>query len=147
MRDGSSCCRVFFFLMIRRPPRSTLFPYTTLFRSPFIRYQREQEARASRLSHPANSPQQILYSQIILLKIHSSISVHLRIKQSRRDPNLVRTIACVATSSGWLHFSNRSIPPLQPSPLPGRVMPSTNFPCSSTRHCFRFHKSGSSSES
>src|SRR6202047_2969629 len=25
----------FFFLMIRRPPRSTLFPYTTLFRSPF----------------------------------------------------------------------------------------------------------------
>ena len=23
----------FFFLMIRRPPRSTLFPYTTLFRS------------------------------------------------------------------------------------------------------------------
>src|SRR5690606_41380337 len=26
----------FFFLMIRRPPRSTLFPYTTLFRSPQI---------------------------------------------------------------------------------------------------------------
>src|SRR5256885_13117656 len=25
--------RSFFFLMIRRPPRSTLFPYTTLFRS------------------------------------------------------------------------------------------------------------------
>src|SRR3712207_7608594 len=30
----------FFFLMIRRPPRSTLFPYTTLFRSGL------QEARA-----------------------------------------------------------------------------------------------------
>ena len=28
---GGRC--VFFFLMIRRPPRSTLFPYTTLFRS------------------------------------------------------------------------------------------------------------------
>src|SRR3712207_8784403 len=26
-------CVLFFFLMIRRPPRSTLFPYTTLFRS------------------------------------------------------------------------------------------------------------------
>src|SRR3712207_8107675 len=25
--------RLYFFLMIRRPPRSTLFPYTTLFRS------------------------------------------------------------------------------------------------------------------
>src|SRR3712207_7498566 len=29
----SARLRVFFFLMIRRPPRSTLFPYTTLFRS------------------------------------------------------------------------------------------------------------------
>src|ERR1051326_8793750 len=27
------CAFCFFFLMIRRPPRSTLFPYTTLFRS------------------------------------------------------------------------------------------------------------------
>src|SRR6266498_4330705 len=27
------CFCFFFFLMIRRPPRSTLFPYTTLFRS------------------------------------------------------------------------------------------------------------------
>src|SRR2546425_9006740 len=29
----SPCSLFFFFLMIRRPPRSTLFPYTTLFRS------------------------------------------------------------------------------------------------------------------
>src|SRR3712207_3603490 len=29
----SCVCLLFFFLMIRRPPRSTLFPYTTLFRS------------------------------------------------------------------------------------------------------------------
>src|ERR1044071_36014 len=28
--------RLFFFLMIRRPPRSTLFPYTTLFRSELL---------------------------------------------------------------------------------------------------------------
>src|SRR5688572_31908770 len=28
--------RLFFFLMIRRPPLSTLFPYTTLFRSSFV---------------------------------------------------------------------------------------------------------------
>src|SRR5258707_4210243 len=27
---------LFFFLMIRRPPRSTLFPYTTLFRSSMV---------------------------------------------------------------------------------------------------------------
>src|ERR1019366_5445044 len=32
-RIGSARRSCFFFLMIRRPPRSTLFPYTTLFRS------------------------------------------------------------------------------------------------------------------
>src|SRR3712207_7369801 len=36
-------CPFFFFLMIRRPPRSTLFPYTTLFRSP------AQDGRPQRL--------------------------------------------------------------------------------------------------
>src|SRR5690554_7605118 len=29
---------LFFFLMIRRPPRSTLFPYTTLFRSWYLQH-------------------------------------------------------------------------------------------------------------
>src|SRR3989442_13762996 len=48
---------VFFFLMIRRPPRSTLFPYTTLFRSRFDRWRRETlAAQAHRhllvLDHP-----------------------------------------------------------------------------------------------
>src|SRR2546428_10114729 len=33
MRSSLSQFVYFFFLMIRRPPRSTLFPYTTLFRS------------------------------------------------------------------------------------------------------------------
>ena len=36
MLVDSVCLMFFFFLMIRRPPRSTLFPYTTLFRSPFL---------------------------------------------------------------------------------------------------------------
>src|SRR2546430_12788383 len=38
----NKCICLFFFLMIRRPPRSTLFPYTTLFRS----RQREHRAPA-----------------------------------------------------------------------------------------------------
>src|SRR5471030_3396128 len=36
----------FFFLMIRRPPRSTLFPYTTLFRSPYRPWRRMRAVRA-----------------------------------------------------------------------------------------------------
>src|SRR3712207_7704222 len=39
----------FFFLMIRRPPRSTLFPYTTLFRSLFLGAGR---ALLLQLAHP-----------------------------------------------------------------------------------------------
>src|SRR2546430_17447245 len=35
--NALSSVSLFFFLMIRRPPRSTLFPYTTLFRSVQIR--------------------------------------------------------------------------------------------------------------
>src|SRR3712207_7959553 len=38
----------FFFLMIRRPPRSTLFPYTTLFRSGEGRRARAQLGQAHR---------------------------------------------------------------------------------------------------
>src|SRR3712207_8526199 len=46
---------IFFFLMIRRPPRSTLFPYTTLFRSRARHRRRppttghEHRGRSSRL--------------------------------------------------------------------------------------------------
>src|SRR5215211_8893741 len=42
---------VFFFLMIRRPPRSTLFPYTTLFRSP-----RRPRRRADPRGRPGGGP-------------------------------------------------------------------------------------------
>src|SRR2546425_8339895 len=41
---------LFFFLMIRRPPRSTLFPYTTLFRSP------ERSAEPGRSFHRSVVP-------------------------------------------------------------------------------------------
>src|SRR3712207_7827076 len=41
----------FFFLMIRRPPRSTLFPYTTLFRS-----AGRGDGQARSLNHPSTTP-------------------------------------------------------------------------------------------
>src|SRR3712207_9527683 len=39
---------IFFFLMIRRPPRSTLFPYTTLFRS--ARLHRDDVGREAQIA-------------------------------------------------------------------------------------------------
>src|SRR5258708_12500505 len=41
---------IFFFLMIRRPPRSTLFPYTTLFRSVSRKIAIDSSRRAPLLS-------------------------------------------------------------------------------------------------
>src|SRR5438045_9549889 len=41
-----SCSFLFFFLMLRRPPRSTLFPYTTLFRSQLEAAGRVERRRA-----------------------------------------------------------------------------------------------------
>src|SRR5690606_41945737 len=47
---------IVFFLIIRRPPRSTLFPYTTLFRSPSpARGRRSPRRRSSRRAPPSSS--------------------------------------------------------------------------------------------
>src|SRR6266496_2090613 len=54
MHSYSDTCPVFFFfLMIRRPPRSTLFPYTTLFRS--ARRRRAPPARPAGPTAPGRS--------------------------------------------------------------------------------------------
>src|SRR2546426_7634506 len=46
----------FFFLMIRRPPRSTLFPYTTLFRSLLRQNRIGSRVPWSRSTRPALGP-------------------------------------------------------------------------------------------
>src|SRR5689334_25351398 len=50
-----SCSFFFFFLMIRQPPRSTLFPYTTLFRSAVIHLLMEAKHWGLRKSRNATS--------------------------------------------------------------------------------------------
>src|SRR5687767_15953999 len=58
-RPTSSSRPSIFFLIIRRPPRSTLFPYTTLFRSEVVLLaltqlaKRETQARCDPLASPA----------------------------------------------------------------------------------------------
>src|ERR1035437_9505351 len=54
----SALC-ILFFLMIRRPPRSTLFPYTTLFRSAYFRIVRP----AGEWMFPSWRPQRHLRSE------------------------------------------------------------------------------------
>src|SRR5690349_22996437 len=44
--------------MLRPPPRSTLFPYTTLFRSPYRHLQSQLLRGNSRRPHPSGTPRQ-----------------------------------------------------------------------------------------
>src|SRR3712207_9242823 len=60
-----ACTTLFFFLMIRRPPRSTLFPYTTLFRShgidlpfPSKKHSYSQDENLFHISHEGNELEQ-----------------------------------------------------------------------------------------
>src|SRR2546430_16869838 len=85
----SSTIALFFFLMIRRPPRSTLFPYTTLFRSQRRRgelfrrdgnlhrqerrYGEDRDRKSTRLN---SSHSQISYAVFCLKKKKKEISGH-----------------------------------------------------------------------
>src|SRR3990170_5154520 len=74
----------FFFLMIRRPPRSTLFPYTTLFRSPALLSSREYPSTITRSGTPwldrkstrLNSSHQIISYAVFCLKKKKSKQHH-----------------------------------------------------------------------
>src|SRR5258708_11235144 len=93
---------IFFFLMIRRPPRSTLFPYTTLFRSQhrkgFDEAPREYaiagqyilelaaEYRGDRKSTRLNSSHQIIsYAVFCLKKKNERTGSILRCSGARMD--------------------------------------------------------------
>src|SRR3712207_8618364 len=82
-------CRDFFFLMIRRPPRSTLFPYTTLFRSapsswspsrtsPPRRWTRSPSRVARSEEHTSElQSRQYLVCRLLLEKKKHSLMLHL----------------------------------------------------------------------
>src|SRR3712207_6905162 len=54
MTEDSVLSALFFFLMIRRPPRSTLFPYTTLFRSMHLSRPGPHEGLSARAQRRAS---------------------------------------------------------------------------------------------
>src|SRR5258708_23927958 len=90
----------FFFLMIRRPPRSTLFPYTTLFRSHKLNWcsaypQRLASpcwATTDRKSTRLNSSHQIISYAVFCLKKKITYIYHSpRIGRHSHVPDAVPT--------------------------------------------------------
>src|ERR1039457_4829433 len=110
-----------FFLMIRRPPRSTLFPYTTLFRSiqrwlnvwklqfalaaqGFLSLPRSEE-HTSELQSPCN-----LVCRLLLEKLRphlTSISSVRRVHVDRANVQLDTATALAAGSSMLKEYKNR----------------------------------------
>src|SRR5260370_10821559 len=91
---------VFFFLMIRRPPRSTLFPYTTLSRSG-VALQRSQQLAAWRVPQPHRSviaaAGQLLRSEEHTSELQSHLNLVCRlllVKKKDRDPIAQTATAC-----------------------------------------------------
>src|SRR3712207_6914084 len=75
-------CLCFFFLMIRRPPRSTLFPYTTLFRSQMMRVGL---FKAVHVKTPASQQRRLLLTSRKLLQSKvQDIENDLRDRKSTR---------------------------------------------------------------
>src|SRR5687768_18058172 len=64
---------LFFFLMIRRPPRSTLFPYTTLFRSPLSTFlatiSAELSSERNRLRRSLSNPKLSIFPERIVRSV------------------------------------------------------------------------------
>src|SRR5256886_3648309 len=79
----------FFFLMIRRPPRSTLFPYTTLFRSRQQRYAGRtiQEQGGVDLPQRPAHPQQPLGRMPALGEVHREVTVG-KVRRQQVQPRM-----------------------------------------------------------
>src|SRR6266581_7491485 len=86
----------FFFLMIRRPPRSTLFPYTTLFRSrprrarttgrAAARCRPARQARSEEHTSELQSPVHLV-CRLLLEKKKPIMYVHSTIRLTTRKPH------------------------------------------------------------
>src|SRR2546422_7391211 len=69
----------FFFLMIRRPPRSTLFPYTTLFRSSLLRRAAPYSPAGEGKSRPQDGPIQVFRSEEHTSELQSRLHLVCRL--------------------------------------------------------------------
>src|SRR3712207_8627315 len=103
--------RYFFFLMIRRPPRSTLFPYTTLFRSLLAgqvqgaRGRREhddrQPHRAAGAARSEEHTSELQSRQYLVCRLL------LEKKKNKQNLTTSNTIISIITNADAFHFTQR----------------------------------------
>src|SRR5438105_9601253 len=113
----SSCLRVsvfsrFFFLLIRPPPRSTLFPYTTLFRSLADGSRRESRALQDRVrSVSVRRVRRRLRSEEHTSELQSRVELVCRLlleKKKIADAYIhVEAMRATAWAAAWLLVDGR----------------------------------------
>src|SRR2546422_10570547 len=100
---------LFFFLMIRRPPRSTLFPYTTLFRSPRRGSRRAAGARGDAVAPGAGRlPRSLSAGRRLRLDAHDLVRDRGAHRAPRRRRRLAaRRLGTVGERRRALHSQRR----------------------------------------
>src|SRR5689334_24327976 len=101
----------FFFLMIRRPPRSTLFPYTTLFRS--VRDRRAPDVHRHRQGPPDRGAAERDRKSTRLNSSHSSISYAVFCLKKKKECLNLRAngIELAVSRPGWVAYTIRNLQP------------------------------------
>src|SRR5260370_12233406 len=115
-RAGARVTSSFFFLMIRRPPRSTLFPYTTLFRS--VQLVSHQDGRC--FAHPKDAT----LARHVLEGHHEHVTRESRIFRSEEHTSELQShfnLVCpllLAKKKTHQHHTTHSTPLLHPPQSP-----------------------------
>src|SRR3712207_8679622 len=94
--NSNAIGRVCFFLMIRRPPRSTLFPYTTLFRSRSIVKENAVELSFEDTGHgiPAGLEQRIFDPFFSTKEVGEGTGLGLRSEEHTSELQLRQYLVC-----------------------------------------------------
>src|SRR5260370_42667114 len=92
--EGSLGSVFFFFLMIRRPPRSTLFPYTTLFRSCCPWRRAEEIARCGRWNVPDPGPHRAIRSEEHTSELQSHLNLVCRLLLEKKKNTYAVFVSC-----------------------------------------------------
>src|SRR6266536_5911857 len=104
---------LFFFLMIRQPPRSTLFPYTTLFRSP-----QHQRAECRRRLHTACAYIGERRSEEHTSELQSRVDIVCRLLLAKKKKTTRRSAVPLPSRAGIVSRSSHPSWPLRRSPGP-----------------------------
>src|SRR5690349_23461256 len=99
---------IFFFLMIRRPPRSTLFPYTTLFRSGGPAEQHGHQGARARLATFGDTPDR-KSTRLNSSHVEISYAVFCLKKKKKKHEHVTNPLDTVRLIKSWMQLQDHQV--------------------------------------